>query len=245
MQWKLKFFGLLVLAIPAFSGFPLSRWDGWVVPGVSWAWAAYCFVTHAALRTTLGWRIYTQIVAISTLVTLPVIFAGGSLSYLLYLLGIGEQADPYGFGAHYLSLGLTMLTVVPLALAMMALLPFHAFEHQLLKRVEGVTPTEKKLLMAIRVFNHIVHDVIPNILEVTREEHPHGHWFWTGPGAGSESAAGRRFGAGGRRFAALFSDMIQIGVEGICAAVQYIPLWAVELSQLPERKKNRTRSKLS
>jgi hypothetical protein len=243
MQWKLKFCGLLVLAIPAFSGFPLNRWDGWVVSGVSWAWAIYCIATHAALRAALGSRIYAQIVAVSTLVTLPVIFTGASLSYLLYLLRIGEQADPYQFGAHYLALCLTMLTVVPLALAMMALLPFHTFERQLLKRAEGVTRTEKKLLMAIRVFNHIVYDVIPNILEVIREELPHRRRSWPGPPAGSESAASRRFGAGGRRLAALLSVMIQIGVEGICAAVQYIPLWAVEISQLPERKKNRIRSK--
>jgi hypothetical protein len=243
MQWKPKFFGLLVLAVPAFSGFPLNRWDGWVVAGVSWSWAIYCFSIHAALRTAMGSRVYAQILAVSTLVTLPVIFSGGSLSYLLYLLGVGQQADPYGFGAHYLSLCLTMLSVVPLALAMMALLPFHSFERQLLKRTEGVTRTEKKLLMAIRVFNHIVYDVIPNILEVTREEHSHRQWSFPGPGEVSGYGAGRRIRLAGRRLAALLSDMIQIGVEGICAAVQYIPLWAVELSQLPERKKHRTRSK--
>jgi hypothetical protein len=30
--------------------------------------------------------------------------------------------------------------------------------------------------------------------------------------------------------------MIQLAVEGICASIQYIPLWAVEISQLPDRK---------
>jgi hypothetical protein len=29
--------------------------------------------------------------------------------------------------------------------------------------------------------------------------------------------------------------MVTIGVDAICASVQYIPLWAVEIAQLPER----------
>jgi hypothetical protein len=242
MQWKLKFFGLLLLAIPALSGFPLNFWDGWVVSGISSAWAIYCLSTHVVLRTAMGARIYARVVAISALVILPVILSGASLSYLFYLLEIGKPSDPYGFGAHYLSLCLTMLTVVPLALSMMALLPFHAFEHQLLKHQEGVTRTEKKLLMAIRVFNHIVHDVIPNVLEVTREENLLGSGSRPQPAQGLQSAAFRRF-----KIASWLSvwlgHLIQIGVEVICAAIQYIPLWAVELSRLPERKKQRTRSK--
>jgi len=40
-----------------------------------------------------------------------------------------------------------------------------------------------------------------------------------------------------RRFGALIKDMTQVGVEGICASIQYIPLWAVEISQLPGRSK--------
>jgi hypothetical protein len=32
--------------------------------------------------------------------------------------------------------------------------------------------------------------------------------------------------------------MIQIGVEGICASIQYIPLWAIEISLLPGKRKS-------
>jgi hypothetical protein len=76
--------------------------------------------------------------------------------------------------------------------------------------------------MFVRVFNHIVYVVIPNILEVMREEallravsekasHPAGPW----PGI---------IGAPLDR-----SGMVQVGVSGICASLRFIPLWAREI----------------
>jgi hypothetical protein len=33
--------------------------------------------------------------------------------------------------------------------------------------------------------------------------------------------------------------MIQLAIESICASIQYIPLWAVEISQLPDKKRSK------
>lgn len=239
MPWKVKFCLLLIFAIPAFSGFPLKNFDVAVVEGLKWSWVIYLFTIHLVLRMFLGGYRYGKITGIAALITLPVVYSGAGLSFMLWLVQGGSQADAFSFGAHYLHLTVTMLTVIPLSLSFVILLPFNAIEQQLLQRTDGVTPMEKRLLMAMRVFNHIFFDVLPTILEVLREESAHSHRSADSNRHRERSCIRHYF----RKLMSLNSKMVQIGVEGICAAMQYIPLWAVELSQLPERKKTRRTKK--
>jgi hypothetical protein len=235
MGWKGKLGLQLVLAIPAFSGYPLNSFPHTIVPGITLAAALYFAALNAIIRLIQGPRRYANIIAVAALITLPVVFVGGAISYLFYLTGVGgPDSDPYGFGAHYLALCLTMLTVIPLALSLVVSLPIHTMEADMLTPAKGVGRGQKKLLMALRVFNHIVYYVIPEILEVVREERrlrPVGG----GRAPSCLSDRMRLLAVGGR---ALIGDLIQIAVEGICAAVQHIPLWAVEISQLPPAEKH-------
>jgi hypothetical protein len=82
-------------------------------------------------------------------------------------------------------------------------------------------------LMFARVFNHIVFFVIPSILEVVREERR------LQPG----SSTPRMAVSARARISCLLNDLTQIGVEGICASIQYIPIWAVEISLLPGKER--------
>jgi hypothetical protein len=54
--------------------------------------------------------------------------------------------------------------------------PFHELEHKLLQKQLGVSKIEKFFLMSLRVFNHIVYFVIPNILESIRAERHYKKW---------------------------------------------------------------------
>jgi hypothetical protein len=235
VNWKFKFCILLIVALPAFSGLILEDFHQLAVAGLSWSWFLYFAGVHLILFVLMGIQRYGKISGIASLIMLPVVFSGASLSYLLWFLKEGQQTEVYRFGAHYLALCITMLTVIPLSLSMVAVLPFGAFEQRLLQRKYGVSPMEKQLLMVMRVFNHIVFDVIPDILEVLREE--------SGHGADLEARRNNKkdcaFKKIARFLAGLTTMMIQIGVEGICTAMQYIPLWAVEIAQLPTRKKNK------
>lgn len=233
MHWKKKLAILLIAAIPSFSGFPLKHFNAEVVPGFSWSWAIYLFGIHLILRSLLGRYRYGKITGVAVLITLPVVYSGACISFILWMVKAGSQADAFSFGSHYLNLTVTMLTVIPLSLSMVVLLPFSLFEQQLLQSLKGVTPMEKRLLMAMRVFNHIVFDVLPNILEVLREERYANRKFNQSYEYETKISL-KRIRA---RLIRMNSKMVQIGVEGICAAIQYIPLWAVELSELPERKK--------
>ena len=121
-----------------------------------------------------------------------------------------------------------MLTVVPLALALVAVIPFYRFEHSLLSREQGITARQKKQLMALRVFNHAAFSVIPALLEVLREENP------LGPGFRQNIEPQPIVKGIQQRLIQLIHIATQLGVESICAAVQYIPLWAYEIAALPE-----------
>jgi hypothetical protein len=129
-----------------------------------------------------------------------------------------------------------MLTVIPLALSLIALVPFQNFEQNLLQSKRGVSKLEKFFLMFLRVFNHIVYFVIPNILETVREEWQYKRWAERSfQSATVPSAAGSVISMR-RKLRGLVRDLTQLGVEGICASIQYIPLWAVEISQLPDKQ---------
>jgi hypothetical protein len=116
--------------------------------------------------------------------------------------------------------------------------PFHRIENTLLAKSDGVSRYQKYALMFLRVFNHIVYGVIPGILEVVQEERHYRAWLDRQACEHHSMAGGLRY--RGKWLAALLGDMIQIGVEGICASIQYIPLWALEISQLPARRQSST-----
>ena len=175
-------------------------------------------------------------VAIAALILSPVVFVGGLVSWLLAMVG-GEAPGVAGsvHGAHYVSLALNMLGVIPLALAMVASIPFERLEQRFLRRVDGITVGEKYLLMFIRVFNHTVYFVIPNILEVMREE----ALLHAISSEASRSCSPGRMRAWGR---GLRAGMVQASVSGICASLRFIPLWAREIDDLPRRTSGKHRS---
>lgn len=236
MNWKFKFCAYLILSIPAFSGYPLTVFDTEILSGVTVGWVAYLGIAYLSVLALSGTIFLANILAIAALITMPVVFAGGAVSYLIYLTGLGYTGGQSAYSAHYVALCITMLTVVPLALSLVSVIPFHDFEQNLLKNKSGVAKIEKVALMFLRVFNHIVYFVIPNILEALREE---GRFRqWADYRSRSSTTGGRkRIRSFGRTLNRLLKDMIQLSVEGICASIQYVPLWAVEISRLPDKRK--------
>ncbi len=130
-----------------------------------------------------------------------------------------------------------MLTVIPLSLSIVAVLPLQTLEYKLLQNRRGVSGAEKIVLMFLRVFNHIVYFVIPNILEVVSEERQRGRHKPALAGHAFFSKA--YFQNQKLKLCVLLQTMIQLCVEGICASIQYIPLWAVEIAQLPKKQSNK------
>ena len=236
MNWKLKFLFLVILAIPAFVGYPVTKFDAELLAGLSTGWIGYFLGVNGLILIIVGQAFWTNAVAIAALITLPMVYVGGTISYLIYLAGLGYESGQSAYSPHYLSLCVTMLTVIPLALSLIAVVPFHDFEHHLLQHDKGVSKMEKFFLMFLRVFNHIVYFVIPNIIETMREEGQYKRKVKNAVTGAAESSGDGLVRTLTLKITGLIRDMIQLGVEGICASIQYIPLWAVEISQLPGKK---------
>ncbi|MDJ0667848.1 MAG: hypothetical protein QNJ61_11235 [Desulfobacterales bacterium] len=229
MNWKRRILLLILIGIPALTGLSPMAGLGAALPGVSWAAFIYAAAVNIVIGLTCGGAFAAGVLTVSVAILLPVVLGGASITWIL--AGVGWiTAMPAGvYGAHYVRLTLNMLAVIPLALSIVATIPFGRLEQHLLKDDRGVAPWEKKLLMAVRVFNHITFFVIPNLLEVVREE--------------MAGASRHHFSAGPRRrLMSLTTGLVQIGVAGICGALRFIPLWAREIAELPDRKIQGNRS---
>ncbi len=212
--WKLKIAVLLIIAVPAFSGYPLHLVAVQVIPGISASWCLYALVVNLAVLALHGCGRYADIITLAAMITMPVVFSGAIVSHLAGLTGLSPR-PPALAAVHYIQLCLTMLAVIPLALGIVTSIPFEAAEQKLLQNSSGVTARQKKLLMILRVFNHICFTVMANLVEIIREERNN----FLKAGNGSLSA--------------LIGLMRHAAVECICSAVQFIPLWAIEIGSLP------------
>lgn len=234
-HWKIRILLLLVAAIPAFTGFPLDRFDYAIIPGITAGWLFYWVASNLMVMAVSGRRLHANFITVAALITLPVVMTGGTISYLLLLAGWGEPGGQAAYSSHYVRLCITMLTVIPLGIALVAAVPFQAIEHKVFTSQSGVTRLQKYLLMFVRVFIHIAFFVIPNTLEVLREERLFGYRRQSTeapPGA----AGGGWFYDLKHRLEMLIKVLTQIGIEGICSSIQYVPLWAVEISKLTDKK---------
>ena len=230
MTWRIKLTVFCVLAIPAFTGFPLNTIQGTLLPGAGIGWVVYGLLVHITLLCLLGKKPYQVAITIGFFISVPVVCLGAGISFVgLFFSGWDPTRQTFII-AHYISLAITMITVIPLALSMVAMIPFHRIENRLLRQSQGVSLLEKSALMFVRVFVHIIYFVIPDILEVLREER-----IFTDITGWDKSSSTRKQSLR-IRFQALTRILIQIGVEGICSAIRYVPLWAEEISRLPGRR---------
>lgn len=224
MKGKLTFVLLALTAIPALSGWPLGYLSEEVIPGLTWGWVLYGLWVHVILWRLCGGRIYSIIVSAAVWIALPVVFGGAAVSHLFNMLNI-QSRDAALVGSHYIGLLVTMLAVIPLALGTVALIPFRKIEARLLTQVHGLSLPQKALVMLLRVFNHLLFFIMPQVLEVIREEQ---QTLKKEPPIGFK-----------QRVRQIVMQMIFLSVYAISSALHQIPMWAVEIARLPEKHKRR------
>jgi hypothetical protein len=218
-----------VVAVPVFFGLALFPEDAVILPGITWEAVGRVCLSMIAVAVFCGRAFLANTLAVTALIVSPVVFAGGLVSWLLAVGGgtaPGMAGSPHG--VHYVGLVLNMLSVIPMALALVASIPFDRMEQRLLRRSGGISRGQKYLLMFVRVFNHIVYFVIPNLLEVMREEA-------LLRDLAAHRAPGRTASGIRGRIRPLLAGLIHAAVCGICASLRFIPLWAREIADLPDR----------
>ncbi len=227
MSWKLKALLIWGLAVPAFSGFPINYMAADLLVGISYGWVIYAMVVHGAIILLLSRKIYKITIVVAVVITIPLVLLGTLISLIGLVFSGWDSALLADVFSHYSNLMATMLVVIPLALAMVAVLPFHRLEHHILKSRGGVRIGEKMILMFLRVFSHILYFVIPNIFEVIREERML-------PSISGLTAGHKNNNLPlSERTRNVIQALINIGVESICSSIRYVPFWAEEISRLP------------
>ena len=227
MNWKIKALIIWALAIPAFTGYPVNHIPGALFPGASYGWLAYGAMVYSTIVLLIGKKVLKVSIVVALTIAVPLVLFGTLISTIGQFMSGWSQSHPADYIVHYISLMVTMLVVIPLALSMVAVIPFHRLEQQLLLSKRGVKTSEKMILMFLRVFSHIFYFVIPNILEVIREEGVLTRKrYLTGSRQHNRLPLSQRIGK-------MVQMLVNIGVDSICSAIRYVPLWAEEISKLP------------
>ena len=190
-------------------------------------------VSYPIYRKEFTLPVLISSITIVSLLSISVVFIGSFIACLRIFPKFSND-EIFHYSQHYLSLLITLLTVVPMAIAVISALPFKKYELLLLNQMRGVSMCERILLMGVRVFNHVCLTIIPNIILVRREEKLRGIQL------SIDEVLDDAFLEKGKKFKQKlikFSlEMINIGLASICLSLEYIPLWALEISNLPSKK---------
>lgn len=220
---------LIILAIPAFSGLflnagPTAFFD------ISVGRLLYLLVTTTAILILQGRFLWLTATIIALLVAIPVVLGGSIVALILYAMNLGGMTLPQ-IAAHYVALFINMLSMIPLAIALVSLIPTAALETRLLRDTAGVTSLQKKLLMAMRVFNHAVFAVMPEIIQAATEELRFNGYLYK---AQNKIKHKRRL---------FLKSVLQIfmfmAITAICSVLKYIHFWTAEISALAGKKESR------
>lgn len=216
---------LLALSVPAFTGLYLDL-GAEVFLGVGLARLVYLAVVAAMVFLLRGRYLWLTAYIIGFVIILFVV--GGGLALSLVMLWAGYGAMTLGeILNHYARLAVNMATVIPLGLALVSLIPFAAMESGLLQNPRGVSRPEKVLLMGLRVFNHVLFAVMPEILQVVFEELRFNRHVYA-----ARKTRGRR-----RIFLRSIIHLVTfVAFTALCNSLEYIHFWAAEISNLPNRR---------
>lgn len=217
---------LIILAIPAFTGLGLNAGPQLLL-NISLGRIIYLCVTSGAIFALRGFSLWRTAIIFAVIILIPIVFGGILIALIIYALEFGDMglAD---IAAHYIFLFINMLTMIPLGLALVSLIPFAAIETRLLKNTRGVSKTEKVLLMAMRVFNHVLFAVMPEIVQAAWEELRFNKYMYKN----SPSVLGKR-----RLYLhSTVSKLKFVAITAVCTSLKYVHFWTAEISSLPDKK---------
>lgn len=226
MQRLVQSLILIIVAIPAFTGLLLTQGPTLFLD-IQAGRLLYWLITALAIAVLRGRFLWLAATLIALIIAIPVAGGGALLSLLLYLLNLSGMSLVQ-IAAHYVFLFINMLSMIPLGIALVTMIPTAALESRLLRSVTGVSIPQKIMLMALRVFNHVVFTVMPEIMQtVTEELRFNSYVYKTGL-----KVKCRRW----LFLQSLLQKFMFVAVAALCLSVKYIHFWAAEISALPSKK---------
>lgn len=235
--WGLKFFILLLFAVPSFNNYYLTRFSHEIITGLTAGQLYYFLIVNLIILFVLGRKMLYIGYAITSIIVISVVFFGSFITFIGMLIKYAfhiSQNRIFDYSSHYISLFINMVTVIPLSISIFSVIPFLQYERILLQKMKGVPLRKKIILIWTRVFSHIIHFVIPNILLVKKEERQTQKKYL--PEEIAEDIFLNKAKDSIRKCFRLLIEYYDIGITGIRMSVECIPLWALEISKLPNKK---------
>jgi len=232
--WILKSFLFAIVFMPSFTLYFNHNFNEEIIKGLTYWKLLYCSIAILTVYILTGSRVLILCLTAVSLLSISVIFFGSIISCLINFSSISNNYI-FSYSPRYISLLINMYTVVPLAIAFMSILPFKEYENYLLRRFKGISLFEKILLIITRVFNHIIYYVAPNILRVIKEEKRNNDIYYSANLV--EEATVKNYQSIRLKFRKLLIVFFDLSLCSICFSIEYVPLWVLEISNLPSKKK--------
>lgn len=245
MTWKIKSFFLLVLLIPSFIKYPFNILDGHIVfgwteqlslNGPTDGQLLYFVTAIIAIWLICGGRIMLLGLTTGALISVSIVFAGGFIAFIKTKIGVVGAPSEFQYSPYYIARLVNIETVVPVSLALFFTIPFLKFERSILSSSEGVSIRQKSILIVVRVINNVRYCVLPDIWSVLKEEN-------TNKASNNEvniyfeEAVDGQDKSIRKKIKKTISKNLYIAASAIASAIEYVPLWAVEISKLPTKQK--------
>lgn len=229
MKHLLRSLVLIILAVPAFTGLFLTAGPALLLD-IQAGRLLYWLVTAIAIIVLRGRFLWLAATIIALIIAIPVAGGGALLALLLYVTGLGGMSLNQ-ITAHYVFLLLNMLSMIPLGIALVSLIPTTTLETRLLRSTVGVNTLQKIMLMALRVFNHVVFTVMPEIMQAVTEELRFNGYLYK---SGAKIRHRRRL-----FIKSILYKFMFVAIAAICSSLKYIHFWTAEISALPNKRAKR------
>jgi hypothetical protein len=217
----------------------LAFLDREIIPGINVSQIACLLIVILFIFLISGKKILYISLTSASVLSLSVFFGGSIVSFIKNRFGL-DIAIVSRYSPHYISLLITMLTVVTLATAIVSTIPIIHYEASLLRKMKGVSIRKKALLMGTRVFTHVIFTVIPVVI-LSRREEKYYKKASISQGQIAEEIVLEKGNMIKRRYFGWLLDYIHICLACICLSLEYIPIWAIEIDHLPTKRELKQR----
>ena len=231
-NWKIKVLVLLLALLPSFTTFFINYFNISLFEkaDISIWYIIYIFISFFIIWLLSGSKVLQIGLVTAATLSISVVFAGGLISYVRS--GFSSDAILL-YSDHYLIVLLNTLAIVPITIAFVSSIPIREYENNLLQEFNGISGFEKRLLIATRIFNHIVYTVLPKIIFIKREENnAHEMSFEDFV----EDTILRKLGNSLFLLNKKMLEYINLLLTLLVESIEFIPLWAVEINELPTKK---------
>jgi hypothetical protein len=232
--WKLKVVIIFLVLLPSFIGYPFSLIQSkhfflWTMlsNAPNDGTLLYLFFSCVMIRLSAGVKTFVMGLKVAGFLAISVVFVGAFIAYIKMSIFTSGIDDFSSLSMYYVNRLINIMTVVPLSVSFFMVIPFDDIEHNIVTSSVGIALWKKCVLMISRVVNNIRFSVMPDIFMIMSEERYKG-FIESGMDEENLNPDVLRV-----KIYKFLKRSLYVAASGIAFSLEYIPLWAYEISRIP------------